>query len=186
MKNILVIILVFTAFCTMSLRAEEIIIVADTSVSQIQFAVTDLKLALEGHGFETVIQKEASKKATCIILSSQNPKLLRELRKKGAEALVLDKDESFSIRITESDKLKKYWAVGKDLTGTMYAGLELAETIRLKGVEGIKKMDCAPYIEKRGLKYNIPFDARTPSYSDAGSAAQHNIGTVWEMSYWMM
>jgi len=185
MKNILVLILLYTGFNTLSLKAEKIVIVADTSVSQVQFAVADLKLALQGHYQEVVIQKEAHDKTTCIILSPQNPKLLRELRKKGAEALVLDRDESFSIRITKIGQRKKYWAVGKNLTGTMYAGLELAETIRLKGVEGIKKMDCAPYVEKRGLKYNIPLDARTPSYSDAGSAAQHNIGTMWEMEYWI-
>ncbi len=174
MKRILVLLLLFPGLTTLSLRAQEIVIVADTSVSQIQFAVTDLKLALESDHFEVVIQKEASDKSCCIILSTQHPKLLREIRK----------NESFSIRITGSGQNMKYWALGNDLTGAMYAGLELAETIRLKGIEGIYEMDRSPYIEKRGLKYNIPLDARTPSYSDAGSAAQHNISTMWEMEYW--
>src|SRR5690554_6242570 len=36
-----------------------------------------------------------------------------------------------------------------------------------------------PYIKKRGIKYNIPLDARTPSYSDASDIALNSIEKVW-------
>ena len=42
----------------------------------------------------------------------------------------------------------------------------------------------APYIARRGIKFNIPLDARTPSYSDAGDAAQQNIPEMWSMDFW--
>lgn len=184
MKNKLFALILINILVSFGLRAEKIIIVADTSVSQINFAVTELKLALQNENRIIIIQETIDKSASCFILSAKNSELLNLLSKEGANAPELNKNESFSIRITKSDHNKRYWAVGNDLTGTMYAGLELAETIRLYGISGIKEIDCEPFIEKRGLKYNIPLDARTPSYSDAGSAAQHNIKTMWEMDYW--
>jgi hypothetical protein len=36
----------------------------------------------------------------------------------------------------------------------------------------------------RGVKFNVPLDLRTPSYSDMSDAAQKNIGTVWDMTFW--
>jgi len=48
----------------------------------------------------------------------------------------------------------------------------------------IKSSNHSPDVEKRGLKFNIPLDARTPSYADFGDAAQKNIATMWEMDYW--
>jgi hypothetical protein len=44
--------------------------------------------------------------------------------------------------------------------------------------------NASPYIAYRGIKFNIPLDARTPSYSDAGDSAQANIANVWEMNFW--
>ena len=41
-----------------------------------------------------------------------------------------------------------------------------------------------PYIKKRGIKYNIPLDARTPSYSDASDIALNSIEKVWDLEFW--
>ena len=41
-----------------------------------------------------------------------------------------------------------------------------------------------PYLARRGLKFNIPFDARSPSYDDTGTAAHKNIPVMWEFSFW--
>jgi hypothetical protein len=51
---------------------------------------------------------------------------------------------------------------GSDATGAMYGGLEVAELVRL-GLP-IKDQNRTPFIRKRGIKFNIPLDARTPSY----------------------
>jgi len=42
----------------------------------------------------------------------------------------------------------------------------------------------APHIAQRGIKFNIPLDARTPSYSDNSDAAQNNIAEMWSFDFW--
>ncbi len=71
-----------------------------------------------------------------------------------------------------------------DPAGAMYGGLELAEQIRLYGWEGVTATQQNPHMEMRGVKFNIPLDARTPSYSDASDAGQNNIETVWDFEFW--
>ena len=74
---------------------------------------------------------------------------------------------------------------GGDESGVMYGLTELAEQVALgRPLQSIKPFKGQPYIEKRGLKFNIPLDARTPSYADNGFAAQNNIATMWEFSFW--
>ncbi len=41
-----------------------------------------------------------------------------------------------------------------------------------------------PIILRRGLKFNIPLDARSPSYDDTGTAAHENIPVMWEWDFW--
>jgi hypothetical protein len=38
--------------------------------------------------------------------------------------------------------------------------------------------------EHRGIKFNIPLDLRTPSYSDCSDAAQQNIPEMWSLDFW--
>jgi hypothetical protein len=71
-----------------------------------------------------------------------------------------------------------------DIGGGMYGGLELAEQIRARGIEGVSNTARNPYMTLRGTKFNIPLDLRTPSYSDMSDAAQHNIATVWDLDFW--
>lgn len=73
---------------------------------------------------------------------------------------------------------------GLDEAGLMYGCLELAEQIRLYGLENIKETVKNPYMELRGSKFNIPLDMRTPSYTDASDAGQQNIAHMWDMSFW--
>ena len=66
--------------------------------------------------------------------------------------------------------------------GLMYGGLEVAEQIELYG----RVEDClgSPFIENRGVKFNIPLDARTPGFDDTGDAAQKNITEMWSWEFW--
>ena len=72
--------------------------------------------------------------------------------------------------------------LGGDVKGLMYGGLEVAEQLTLNGK--VKEAQGNPYLEKRGIKFNIPLDARTPSYDDTGDAAQKNYAEMWEWSFW--
>lgn len=76
-------------------------------------------------------------------------------------------------------------AKGGDANGLMYAGLELAENIQDgKNLLQISNLSDKPYMPYRGIKFNFPLDARTPSYDDTGDAAQKNIETMWDFDFW--
>ena len=94
------------------------------------------------------------------------------------------RSEGFSIRVTLDQGQKRYWVVGADPAGVMYGGLELAEVIRVDGLEGIEDVDQNPYMAMRGTKFNCPLDVRTPSYTDVCDAAQQNIAQMWSFEFW--
>lgn len=73
---------------------------------------------------------------------------------------------------------------GGDDLGLMYGGLELMEMINIG--ESLENLNIkqSPDILNRGLKLNIPLDARCPSYDDTGDAAQKNIAHIWELDFW--
>ena len=69
-----------------------------------------------------------------------------------------------------------------DVNGLMYGGLEVAEQLTMNGK--VSPTEGKPYIKRRGIKMNIPLDARTPSYDDTGDAAQQNIADMWDWDFW--
>ena len=72
-----------------------------------------------------------------------------------------------------------------DEAGFMYGILDLSrEIIHNGGVNDIEDIKLTPYIKNRGIKFNIPLDARTPSYSDASDSAFNNIENMWDFSFW--
>ncbi|MCH6256539.1 glycoside hydrolase family 20 zincin-like fold domain-containing protein [Puniceicoccaceae bacterium K14] len=87
-----------------------------------------------------------------------------------------------AYRITRSGKTVR--VAGGDTRGVMYGGLELAERIRFGKALDFDIVENKPSIEKRGIKFNIPLDARTPSFHDAGHAAQNNILEMWNWDFW--
>lgn len=89
--------------------------------------------------------------------------------------------ESFALRRASNGY---FLALGADATGAMYGGLELAEAFSLNALAEIRDTDHEPHIERRGIKFNVPLDARTPSYSDNSNAAQYNIAEMWSLDFW--
>lgn len=92
-----------------------------------------------------------------------------------------DRPESFRI---ERPNASTVHIIGSDAAGAMYGGLEVAELLRIGGLPNVKKVESGPSMEMRGVKYNIPLDIRTPSYSDMGDAGQHAMEDVWDIEYW--
>ncbi|RMD78790.1 MAG: hypothetical protein D6820_09340, partial [Lentisphaerae bacterium] len=74
--------------------------------------------------------------------------------------------------------------MARDDAGAMYGGLELAELIATNTLARLKSEIKNPYFPLRGIKFNIPLDARSPTYSDYGDSPQRNIGDMWDMSFW--
>lgn len=89
--------------------------------------------------------------------------------------------EAFSISLPETGHIL---VTGGDDAGLMYGGLELAEQINLYGLPGIKETEQTPYMKTRGVKFNIPLDVRTPTYSDPADASQMNIPEMWNLEFW--
>lgn len=86
--------------------------------------------------------------------------------------------EAYRIKPSKS----KVIVYGGDGNGLLYGGLEVAEQIELH--QKVMASEGKPYLAKRGLKFNIPLDARTPSYDDSGDAAQKNILEMWNWEFW--
>ena len=73
--------------------------------------------------------------------------------------------------------------IGSDATGAMYGGIEVAEFLKLR--LPISNVQRKPFVAKRGIKFNIPLDARSPSYDDSGDAANENIEHMWDFEgFW--
>lgn len=92
--------------------------------------------------------------------------------------------QGYSIRVKDNGKQKNIYVLASDRSGAMYGSFDVAEALRLNTISSIKNSDHKPYLERRGIKFNIPLDLRTPSYTDPSDAAQQNIGNVWERSFW--
>jgi hypothetical protein len=109
---------------------------------------------------------------------------LKETRREDLQvALIVRLDDSspeaFQIRSVTPTQVE---VTGSDATGAMYGGLEVAELLRLR--LPIDDQDQEPFVEKRGIKFNIPWDARSPSYDDTGDSAQKNIETMYDFEFW--
>lgn len=103
------------------------------------------------------------------------------------ESLKIPKDfgwQCYSIRVKNNGKQKNIYILAGDKTGAMYGCFDVAEAIRIKTLNTIADGDNKPYLDRRGIKFNIPLDLRTPSYTDPSDAAQQNIPNVWDQSFW--
>lgn len=139
--------------------------VFDSQSAPVSFAVQEIADALASQNLQRVAECEDP--ADCKVL-----------------AFVVDTAlEAESYRLEENATGLR--VLGGDARGLMYAGLEVAEKLRMgKSWETIAQGKGKPYLPHRGLRFNIPLDARTPSYDDTGDAAQRNIETMWDLDFW--
>ena len=151
-------VVVLTSACTKELSVQ---ISYDKQIPQVRFAVEEI---------------ERAGAIAHITFAEQQPDFFINFRMDntlGAQEYIINR-EGKSISVS-----------GGDANGLMYAGLELAEAIQDgKKLTKIGKITGKPYIPYRGIKFNIPLDARTPSYDDTGDAAQNNILTMWDFDFW--
>jgi hypothetical protein len=89
--------------------------------------------------------------------------------------------QAYRIERSGSDRLR---VVGQGAPGAMYGGLDVAEAVKLGTTAALKAGPRAPHIAQRGIKFNIPLDLRTPSYTDSADAAQANIPEMWDREFW--
>lgn len=110
--------------------------------------------------------------------------ILLQKHRDAEEKLILNPiplPESQSYQITSD--VQHITVSAGDEAGMMYALLDLTEIWESRFPADLKISE-KPYIKKRGIKLNLPLDARTPSYSDASDSAFENISDVWDRNFW--
>jgi hypothetical protein len=158
---LMIIVLSVANFC--AARYQKVAIAGIDGDRRVAFAIGDIKQALQENDYTIVKTGEDVRIIFTVFEAGMGPQSFR-IQKEGNRA----------IRIVCGDSL-----------GAMYGGLELAEMITLGGgLHAVQEKARKPYVFRRGLKFNIPFDGRAPSYDDTGTAAQKNIPVMWEFDFW--
>ncbi len=170
-------------------RADTVRLLVDGDCPQAMFASRDVARALRGRGDRVrrggLEQLDKFREDITVVLCNlDDHNTVTGIKDAGTEPSKSLKPEGYSIRKTSSKGADVYWVVGADAAGAMYGGLELAEIIATGGLQSIKAIDHNPYMAMRGTKFNIPLDARTPSYTDVSDAAQNNIAEMWSFDFW--
>lgn len=171
-----------------STLAANVTVYVAPDVAPAEFAATEIESALQQKGHTATRASldeldDPDSAQRIVVASTSDEAALQELRQAGLSISSTLQTEGFSIRRSGSGP-QTIWVIGEGAGGSMYGGLELAEQIRVKGLNAVESMDRNPYMEMRGTKFNIPLDVRTPSYSDMSDAAQANIGEVWTFEFW--
>ena len=159
----------------------------DSPDKQISFAGDEIKKAAESKGSIVTLAKSLNVKSKDEMIIKIISDSLLSIKTSQSDNLRMPKQlgwQCYSIRVKNEGSQKVIFILSGNKTGAMYGGLDIAEAIRLGTLNSMADSDSKPYLERRGIKFNIPLDLRTPSYSDMGDAAQQNIPVVWEMDFW--
>jgi alpha-glucuronidase len=132
------------AFPALYLEAENIVtLFAGNDSGKIQFAVSEIQTALNEKGHESVfrpvsqVNRIKSDEYIFILLNISDKagsQLLKEVKVDRIQEL---KEEGFIIQKSGENE-KTVWVLGKDDAGVMYGGLEIAEIIRVRGIDALK------------------------------------------------
>jgi hypothetical protein len=154
---------------------------------QLSFAGDEIKKAAEARGLTATISKTINAKTNDVMIIKIISDSVSAVKIAAADALRMPERfgwQCYSVRVKKTDNQQIIYILAGDKTGAMYGGLDIAEAIRLETIKSLPESDNRPYLERRGIKFNIPLDLRTPSYSDMGDAGQQNIPVMWEMDFW--
>ena len=186
----MIILMVFLFLAINVIKAETIDVFYNKTIPQFEFAATDIKDALENNGFEVELKSIADLSANyankkIIIALKSDDAAIKVLLEEGGGTVELDKlgEQAFALRTTYT-KQQSYWAIGGDVSGGLYGGLQLAENFTFNSLNGSYNEEQEPYIKKRGIKYNIPLDQRAPTFNYNGDQEKSNIKDMWDIDFW--
>lgn len=157
----------------------------DSKAPQVAFAVADIHRASSGPANDRAIRDLAPDRSRLRIViagdAAESSALARTLK---LAPLKNSGSQCYAIRKQQQSGRVTIAVLGADAVGAMYGGLDIAEALRLGTIQQIQDSDHAPHMAQRGIKFNIPLDRRTPTYSDNSDSAQANIPEVWSMDFW--
>ena len=186
--SILILISILFGLAPMTAAGAQVELLYAVGKPQVEFASSEIRAALTARGDAYVPHlldalrtpgKASSAESIRIVLASS-----AEESRYVAETLGVDPlktaavAQSYAIRRQSAAGRSTYAVLAADPVGAMYGGLDLAEAVRLGTLANLTDSNHTPFIAQRGIKFNIPLDARTPSYSDASDSAQQNIAEV--------
>ncbi len=174
---------------------ESVRIYTNPHVSQYVFAAEEVMSALESRGIHAEITDirdlSTDLRERIIVITDRRDIATANLymEEVGEDFGHLGK-QAFAMRTMLP--AKSYWIFGGDVTGAMYGGLQLAEYILLNGADITIDEEQSPDIMNRGVKFNIPFDERSPTYYGSGFSEDDFRGTstkkavshVWDIDFW--
>jgi len=170
--------------------AETVGVFYNSNVAQIKFAANDVKTALESKGFKVEMNSisalnEKYTKKKIVIALALDAEVIKLLTTQGGTISTNLGEQAYGIRTTSSPQ-KSYWVLGGDINGAMYGGLEIAENIKFNGFKETYNSQESPAILKRGVKLNLPFDEKSPTYesNSKGTSYQKAIPNVWDITFW--
>lgn len=169
---------------------EKVALYFDPSVPQVAFAAGDIRAALEARGFAAEARDLAALGEDCrgrkIVLALASEERARvRMQALGAEAPPPLGEQAYCLRTTRDPEIG-YWVLGGDANGVMYGGLQVAEYLRFQGFEAACDEEDAPFLKRRGIKFNLPLDAKSPTYfyNNHGTSHKEAIRHVWDLSFW--
>ena len=163
-------------------------VLLNTADSQMVWAARQIYQAATGQGLP-VAQSNVANEGAVELLVQLISGADRAVQTAGEQNLKQPQNlgkQCYAIRLQTSGKQKTLYVLAGDPVGCMYGGLDIAEAIRTGALDRLTDSDNKPYLERRGIKFNIPLDLRTPSYTDPSDAAQQNIPNVWDLSFWTL
>lgn len=165
---------------------QELQIISTKPDAQVLFGIKKIREAAIKNNFKVVDNRPAQNNKYIssieIIIDSNRAKTI--VQSNSWKPVKSFADQFYTIRINTKGKQKDIYILAGETTGAMYGALDIAEAIECNSINQLKESDNSPYLLNRGIKFNIPLDLRTPSYSDPGDAHQQNMPDVWDINFW--
>lgn len=160
----------------------------DEKIATHRFAAQELKAALAKKGIKSAFKPLSGLTAGAasgkiVIADARDEHVRRALEAAKATEVPALGAQAYALRTTGTGRGRSYWALG-DRTGAMYGGLFLGEHVAHLLAGSRYDLATSPAVPQRGIKFNIPLDARSPSYSDDSHSAQGNIAEMWSLPFW--
>lgn len=179
--------ILFATTHTTFAQQRKVSIQTNTSSNQLTYAGNEISNAATGKTYAVRLSSTLNKTTNEDMVISIIADSATSMKTAANENLQLPESlgwQCYAIRVKNNGKQRNIYILAGDQTGAMYGGLDIAEAIRIQMIDSLTGSDHKPYLERRGIKFNIPLDLRTPSYTDPSDAAQQNIPNVWEKSFW--
>jgi hypothetical protein len=160
----------------------------DRAVPQVKFGAEEIKAELAKQkavsSSDSVAAFRVGGGAVSIVIASAKADVARLCQELHVSVPHFKKSQAYSIRKKQTGNNTTVAVLAGDDNGAMYGALDVAEAIKLGTLASLKNSDQEPFVENRGIKFNIALDMRSRTYSDGNDSNQKNIPEMWSLDFW--